>query len=232
MNFGLSRIVNNNCFNFIVVTNILYCCPYIYRSGTEEEYTELAQLLEDICTYMCDLVDIKNKEKEEKRKKELNERMQAEDMRKTAMEGLVRSSTLNYKRDREGSYNATALDISGESSVASSVEDFEDLAEDTHPLPKKCKKEKNGWAKMKTTEGRKLTKLSAIEMLEKKFQQKAKLKEKELELKRFELELKKNKLEIEEAKQKEAEEERKLRLKMELEERKVMMEFIKKHMDK
>ena len=105
----------------------------IYRSGTEEEYTELAQLLEDICTYMCDLVDIKNKEKEEKRKKVLNQRMQAEDMRKAAMEGLVRSSTLNYKRDPEGSYNATALDISG----GSSVEDFEDLAEDTHPLPKK-----------------------------------------------------------------------------------------------
>ena len=102
-----------------------------------------------------------------------------EDMTKAAMEGLVRSSTLNYKRDQEGSYNATALDISGESSVASSVEDFEDLIEDTHALPKKCKKQKNGRAKMKTT-GRKLTKLSAIEMLEKKFQQKAELKEKEL----------------------------------------------------
>ena len=53
------------------------------------------------------------------------------------MEGLVRSSTLNYKCDREGSYNATALDISGESYVALFVEEFEDLAEDTHPLPKK-----------------------------------------------------------------------------------------------
>ena len=156
---------------------------------------------------MCDLVDIKNKEKEEKRKKELNERTQAEDMRKAAMEGLVRSSTLNYKRDREGSYNATALDISGESSVASSVEDFEDLTEDTHPLQKKCKKEKNGREKMKTTEGRKLTKMFAFEMLEKKFQQKAELKQKELELKRFELELKKRKLEIEIARQKETEEE-------------------------
>ena len=204
----------------------------IYRSGTEEEYTELAQLLEDICTYMCDLVDIKNREKEEKRKKELNERTQAEDMRKAAIEGLVRSSTLNCKRDREGSCKPTALDISGECSVALSVEDLEELTEDTHPQPKKCKEEKKDRAKLKKTDSRKLTKLSAIEMLEKKFQQKAELKEKELELKRFELELKKKKLEIEEAKQKEEEEERKLRLKMELEERKMMMDFIKKHMDK
>ena len=188
---------------------------------------------------MCDLVDIKNREKEEKRKKELNERTQAEDMRKAAMEGLVRSSTLNCKRDREGSCNPTALDISGESSVALSVEDLEELTEDTHPQPKKCKEEKKDRVKLKKTDSRKLTKLSAIEMLEKKFQQKAELKEKELELKRFELELKrfelelkKKKLEIEEAKQKEEEEERKLRLKMELEERKMMMEFIKKHMDK
>ena len=63
-------------------------------------------------------------------------------------------------------------------------------------------------AKLKKTESRKLTKLSVVEMLEKKFQQKAELKEKELELKRFELELKKKKLEIEEAKQKEEEEEK------------------------
>ena len=190
----------------------------IYRSGTEEEYTELAQLLEDIRTYMCDLVDIKKKEKEEKRKKELNERMQAEDMRKAAMEGLVRSSTLNCKCDREVSCNPTALNISGESSVASFVEDLEELTEDIHPQRKKCKEEKKDRAKLKKTESRKLTKHSAVEMLENKFQQKAELKEKALELKRFELELKKKKLEIEEAKQKEEEEERKLRLKMELEE--------------
>ena len=118
IHFGQSRIVN-----FIVVTNTLDCFDC---SGTEEGYTELAQLLQDIRTYMCDLVDIKNREKEEKRKKELNERTQAEDMRKAAMEGLVRSS-LNCKRDREGSCNPSALDISGESSVASSVEDLESL---------------------------------------------------------------------------------------------------------
>ena len=74
-----------------------------------------------------------------------------EDIRKAAMEGLVRSSTLNYKRDREGSCNPTALDISGESSVASSVEDLEELTEDTNQ-PKKCKEEKKDWTKLKKTE--------------------------------------------------------------------------------
>ena len=86
-----------------------------------------------------------------------------------------------------------------------------------HPSSaKKIQRGKEGPGEIEKTESRKLTKLSAVEILEKKFQQKAQLKEKELELKRFELELKKKKLEIEEAKQKEEEEERILRLKMEL----------------
>lgn len=37
----------------------LVCSPC--RSGTEEDYTKLAQLLEDIGTYMSDLVDTKIK---------------------------------------------------------------------------------------------------------------------------------------------------------------------------
>ena len=61
--------------------------------------------------------------------------MQAEDMRKAAMEGLVRSSTLNYTR-----CNLTALEISGESFVASSVEDLKELTEYTHPQPKKMQR--------------------------------------------------------------------------------------------
>ena len=66
--------------------------------------------------------------------------MQAEDMRKAAMEGLVRSSTLTYTRDQEESCNLTALEISGESFVASSVEDLKELTEYTHPQPKKMQR--------------------------------------------------------------------------------------------
>ena len=60
-------------------------------------------------------------------------------------------------------------------------------------------------------------------MLEKKFQQMAELNKIELELKTFELELKKRKLW--------KTNKRKRRPKMELEEHKIMMEFIKKYID-
>ena len=66
-------------------------------------------------------------------------------------------------------------------------------------------------------------------MLEKKFTRKAELKEKELELKRVELELQARRLDAEEARRKQEEQERNLRLSMELEERKAMLEFLKKH---
>ena len=58
------------------------------------------------------------------------------------------------------------------------MEDLEELTEDNHPQPKKCKEEKKDLAKLKKTESRKLTKPSTVEMLEKKFHQKAELKEK------------------------------------------------------
>ena len=59
------------------------------RSGTEEEYTELAQLLEDISTYMNDVMEMKTKEKQEKKKKERDDKIKAEYMRKAAMEGMA-----------------------------------------------------------------------------------------------------------------------------------------------
>ena len=62
---------------------------HVLRSGTEEEYTELAQLLEDISTYMNDVVEMKAKNKQEKRKKERDDKIKAEYMRKAAMEGMA-----------------------------------------------------------------------------------------------------------------------------------------------
>ena len=43
---------------------------------------------------MCDLEETKAREKGRKEKMDLDERTQAEDMRRAAMEGLVKSSTL------------------------------------------------------------------------------------------------------------------------------------------
>ena len=64
------------------------------RSGTEEEYSELNQLLLDISTYRRDMEEYKAKtakEKEQKKKKEREDKKIGEEMRKRAMEGLVSS---------------------------------------------------------------------------------------------------------------------------------------------
>ena len=70
---------------------------------------------------------------------------------------------------------------------------------------------------------KRFSKLSAIEMLDKKNEKKADWKETELELRRSELEFNRIKFEAEN-------EEKKERLKLELEERKTMLELLKKHL--
>jgi hypothetical protein len=65
---------------------------YLNRSGTEEEYTELHQLLEDITTHRRDMKELKEKqavEKEHKKRKEIEDKLAGQKMRKEAMEGPV-----------------------------------------------------------------------------------------------------------------------------------------------
>ena len=59
-----------------------------HSSGTEEEYDELTQLLEDIATYRRDVLTVLNNEKEAKKKKEEEDKKRAEEMRTAAMETL------------------------------------------------------------------------------------------------------------------------------------------------
>ena len=62
------------------------------RSGTEEEYSELSQLLQDISTYRRDMEEYKAKtakDKVQKKKKEREDKKMGEEIRKKAMEGLV-----------------------------------------------------------------------------------------------------------------------------------------------
>lgn len=58
------------------------------RSGTEEDYSELTVLLEDIASYQRDVIGALNREKEGKKKKEMEDKQQGEEMRKAAMETL------------------------------------------------------------------------------------------------------------------------------------------------
>ena len=55
------------------------------RSGTEEEYSELSQLLQDIWTYRRNMEDLKRKEKEEKNRIEDMKNKKGQDMRAAAM---------------------------------------------------------------------------------------------------------------------------------------------------
>ena len=67
----------------------------ISRSGTEEEYSELMQLLQDILTYNRDMQEQKEREKELKSRKEREDRQKALEMREAAVSTL-RSKQVSY----------------------------------------------------------------------------------------------------------------------------------------
>ena len=58
------------------------------RSGTEEDYTELMQLLEDIQQYNQDFALAKAEEMKTATQKRNEEKRKGEEMRKAAMEGM------------------------------------------------------------------------------------------------------------------------------------------------
>ena len=79
-------------FLYLCFIDTLYV-TYMYitdtRSGSEEEYSELEQLCEDIITYRRDLAETKEKEKEAKKRKDEIDRKKAEEMRQAAVERLA-----------------------------------------------------------------------------------------------------------------------------------------------
>ena len=75
----------------MVIELSLSCLDVVCRSGTEEEYSELSQLLKDISSYMRDLNALKvtqAKEKAAQLKKAQEDKRKAEEMRLAAMEGI------------------------------------------------------------------------------------------------------------------------------------------------
>ena len=65
-----------------------YSYMWLIRSGTEEEYTELQQLLEDIVSYQRDHDMKKAEDKKTVHDKKLDEKKKGNEMRKAAMEGM------------------------------------------------------------------------------------------------------------------------------------------------
>ncbi|CAB3986879.1 Hypothetical predicted protein [Paramuricea clavata] len=141
------------------------------RSGAEEDYNELKQLLEDISTFRRDMMVLKDKEKEEKRNQAENGKRKAEMMRRAVMER--RRETYDDNQD--------------------SIHSSEEESEDEELIKKMVRKDS------KSNRPR-LTKLTAMEMLANKYEKKAELKEKELEIRKMELELntKKHESEVQE----------------------------------
>ena len=67
-----------------------YSHPYVFdRSGSEEEYDELQQLLEDILTYRRDMAETKEREKAVKKKQKDDEKKTTEEMRRVAVKRLA-----------------------------------------------------------------------------------------------------------------------------------------------
>ena len=62
---------------------------YYNSSGTEEEYTELCQLLEDICSYLRDVAELKKEKGQIRKRREAEDKLKGEQMRKAAMEGIT-----------------------------------------------------------------------------------------------------------------------------------------------
>ena len=68
-----------------------YCKGWSFpfdRSGTEEEYGELEQLLHDIYTYREDKKELTETEKDLKKKKEKEEKKKVEEMGEAALAGI------------------------------------------------------------------------------------------------------------------------------------------------
>ena len=65
-----------------------HCFSLVGRSGTEEEYDELSQLLEDIYTFRNDAEETQKKEKENKKRKEKEDKRKAAEMRDAALLSL------------------------------------------------------------------------------------------------------------------------------------------------
>ena len=63
-----------------------------FRSGTEEEYTELQQLLHDINSFKRDMEELKNKEIMKKKQKQKQDREKGLQMREAALSGMASKS--------------------------------------------------------------------------------------------------------------------------------------------
>ena len=82
----------------VILCQIVSLHTIMYRSGTEEEYSEMQQLLEDIISYNTDFVGAKELKKEKSKKKYKEDKKKGMEMRQAAMEGQrsIRTAFIFY----------------------------------------------------------------------------------------------------------------------------------------
>ncbi|XP_067035116.1 uncharacterized protein [Acropora muricata] len=170
------------------------------KSGSEEEFNELHQLLEDINAYQRDMEEQKAEEKSEKgnkKKKEAMDKRKGEQMRAAALKGMAKSK--KGTKEITDSENESYSESDSESTTSS--------------------KETPKGGKRKKVQQR-ASKRSAIDMLTQKNNQKVDVKKEELALRRMELDFQKEKYAAEA-------DERKTKLEMEMQERRAILSLLK-----
>ena len=60
-----------------------------WRSGTEEEFTEIQQLCEDILVYRRDMIEMRKMEKESRTKREQEDKRKGEEMQQAAVKRIA-----------------------------------------------------------------------------------------------------------------------------------------------
>ncbi|XP_044167220.1 uncharacterized protein LOC122951267 [Acropora millepora] len=80
------------------------------RSGTEEEFTEIQQLCEDILVYRRDMIEIRKIEKESRMRKDQEDKRKGEEMRQAAVERLAK------RRSDAGTSGGATCDVSSSGS--------------------------------------------------------------------------------------------------------------------
>lgn len=120
----------------------------MYRSGTEEQFTELAQMLEDIQTYQRDFEEKKECERRLAQDKRIEEKRKGEEIHQVAMQRL--SSMLPDNYNTTCSYYIYFAGKRGHSSESSpsnleySILPDQDEEEDEEELPVRTEKRSRG----------------------------------------------------------------------------------------
>ena len=93
---------------FVFFCVYMCLCEWLYvvilTSGTEEDYTALQQLLEDISVYVKDFATAKYVQKGLSKKKDEEDKKKEEEVRKAVIEGVAFTLCVLFEREKTFKY--------------------------------------------------------------------------------------------------------------------------------